>query len=454
MIASMAIETRVPLKKAFKVRAILKRKLAPHFQPPADSRHYLATITHYAMPLGDARSTPPPLRMSRHRLAMNSPLEQLSKLGHQLDGTLQRYKSVLYPQRFLEYRRWLKQQRRDIPQDKPIAVFDFRDTRIDGPQGRRFYCLFIYFIRAGYYPVLRESYLVLGNIQEKHKKLCLQENFSVLQHEQDLPQDYLLITDKWYSSLAHKAKKIIAVNYQPDYQTGAVCFPMPFPMFPPIYAAQQDLHLANYRQQPRQWQIFFGGDAERGKYNKKSIRKIYAKLSRAQLLDCLTEALIPEQIIELENDIARHSAEEKQHAGLVVMNTRQCKVAPENWLGTLARARFFLACPGVRYPMSHNLIEAMAVGSVPITQYPEMFFPPLEDGKNCLTFSSEAELLAVINKAISMSDAELTPMAQAAIDYYEYYLAPTASIERLLNHKPDRISLRLLPFLKAGGGFA
>ncbi len=385
---------------------------------------------------------------------MNSPLQHLSKLGHQLDGTLQRYKSVLYPQRYWEYRRWLKQQRRDIPQDKPIAIFDFRDTRIDGPQGRRFYCLFIYFIRAGFYPIVRDNYLVLGNIQEKYKKLCLQEQFSVLLHERELPQDYLLITDKWYSSLAHKAKKIITVNYRPDYQTGDACFPMPFPMFPPIYATQQDLHLASYRQQPRQWKIFFGGDAERGKYNKKSIRAIYKKLSRAQLLDCIEEALAPEHFIELHNDAARHKAEEKQYSGVVVMNTRQCKVAPENWLGTLARAHFFLACPGVRYPMSHNLIEAMAVGSVPITQYPEMFFPPLEDGKNCLTFNSEAELLAVINKAVTMSELEISTMVKAAIDYYEHYLAPTTSTQALLNHQTRRISLRLLPFLKAGGGFA
>lgn len=385
---------------------------------------------------------------------MNSPLQQLSTLGHQLDGTLQRYKSVLYPQRYWEYRRWLKQQRRDIPQNTPLVVFDFRDTRIDGPQGRRFYCLFMYFIRAGFYPVLRENYLVLGNIKDKHKKLCLQEHFSVLLHDRDLPQGYLLVTDKWYSGLAHKAKKIISVNYQPDYHTGDRCFPMPFPMFPPIYAMQQDLHLENYREQPRQWQIFFGGDAEPGKYNKKSIRKIYAKLSRAQLLECLKKALTPDEMIELHNDAVRQSAEQEHYAGLVVMNTRQCKVLPEDWLGTLARSRFFLACPGVRYPMSHNIIEAMAVGSIPITQYPEMFFPPLEDGKNCLTFSNETELQIAINNAMEMSEYTITTMAQAATDYYDNYLSPAASIQRLVNHKPNRISLRLLPFLKSGGGFA
>lgn len=385
---------------------------------------------------------------------MLSTLQQLTKFGHQMDGTLQRYKSVLYPQRYINYRRWLKSQCRNIPKDKPVVVFDFRDTRIDGPQGRRFYTLFIFFVRAGFYPVVRENYLVLGNIQEKHKRYCLQENFSVLADANDLPADYLLVTDKWYSSLSDKAHNTITVNYQAGYQTSDVCFPMPFPMFSPIYAEQQDLQLETYRRQPRQWQIFFGGDAERGKYNKKTIREIYAKLSRAQLINFLSNQLNNEHYVELADNDALLMAIQTRQTGVVIMNTRQCKVMPIHWLGTLARAHFFLACPGVRYPMSHNLIEALAVGSIPITQYPEMFFPPLENGKNCLVFNNENELLDVTHKAISMSATEIAAMSQAATDYYDSYLAPKVCIQQLLQRNTRRISLRLLPFLKAGGGFA
>lgn len=385
---------------------------------------------------------------------MLSTLQQLTKFGHQMDGTLQRYKSVLYPQRYLNYRRWLKLQRRNIPNDKPVVVFDFRDTRIDGPQGRRFYTLFIFFVRAGFYPALRENYLVLGNIQEKYKRYCLQENFSVLTDASDLPSDYLLVTDKWHSNLSDKARQTITVNYQAGYQTTDVCFPMPFPMFSPIYAEQQDLQLQTYRQQQRPWKIFFGGDAERGKYNKKTIREIYAKISRAQLINFLSSKLKDEQYLELANSDELLMALQTEHSGLIVMNTRQCKVLPINWLGTLARTHFFLACPGVRYPMSHNLIEALAVGSIPITQYPEMFFPPLEHGTNCLVFNNESELSDVVNKAMAMSEAEIAAMSQAATNYYDTYLAPEACIQQLLAHSKRRVSLRLLPFLKAGGGFA
>ncbi|PUA30636.1 MAG: hypothetical protein B0W54_09245 [Cellvibrio sp. 79] len=385
---------------------------------------------------------------------MASTLLQLAKYGHQLDGILNRYKAALYPQRFMDYHRWLKQQSTAIPDNHPLVVFDFRDSRIDGPQGRRFYCLFIFFIRAGFYPVLRENYFFLGNIQDKYKKLCLQEKFSVLHQTQSLPEHYVLVTDKWYSRLARTATQIISLNYQTDYSPDSQCFPMPFPMFPPVYAHQQDLQLASYRQQVRPWNIFFGGDAEPDKYNKNSIRDIYAKLSRAHVLDTLRNNLTHNTYRELNNNADLDKALQENIRGLVIMNTRQCKVAPINWLGTLANSNFFLACPGVRYPMSHNLIEALAVGSIPITQYPEMFFPALEDGKNCLVFSSETELLEKVQQAMAMPAEQLSSMRYAAQNYYDTYLKPGACIKQLLNHHPHKISLRLLPFLKAGGGFA
>lgn len=386
---------------------------------------------------------------------MASTLLQLAKYGHQLDGTINRYKAAFYPQRFMEYRRWLKQQDTTIPTNQPLVVFDFRDTRIDGPQGRRFYCLFIFFIRAGFYPVLCENYFFLGNIQDKYKKLCLQETFSVLHPSHTLPANYVLVTDKWHSHLATAATQIISLNYQPGYTPTATCFPMPFPMFPPIYAHRQDLHLMQYRQQPRQWAIFFGGDAEPDKYNKDSIRNIYAKLTRAQILDLVRcHANTAFTYRELHSNAEHNNALAESIPGLVVMNTRQCKVEPLAWLETLANSQFFLACPGVRYPMSHNVIEAMAVGSIPITQYPEMFFPALEHGKNCLVFTNEQELLEIIQQAISMCTHRRESMRKAAQDYYERYLSPVACITQLLNHHPRNISLRLLPFLKEGGGFA
>jgi hypothetical protein len=139
---------------------------------------------------------------------------------------------------------------------------------------------------------------------------------------------------------------------------------------------------------------------------------------------------------------------------VVIVNTRCCEIPVKNWLATVAKASFFLACPGVRYPMSHNLIEALAVGSVPITQYPELFFPALEDGKNCLVYRGEADLTAVVKKAMAMDVEQIRQLSAGAVAYYEAYLDPVITVNKLLEEPQQSVALRLLPFLKTGGGYA
>ena len=51
---------------------------------------------------------------------------------------------------------------------------------------------------------------------------------------------------------------------------------------------------------------------------------------------------------------------------------------------------------------------------------------PLEDGRNCLEFSGEADLIAAIENALAMSDQEIEKMRGAVWDYYGRFLDPKA----------------------------
>lgn len=382
-------------------------------------------------------------------------LQTLLNIGHHLDRRWRRYRCVILLQRYREYREWLGQQLRTIPDNRHLVVFDFATNQVDGPQGRRFYGLFIFFVRAGYYPILKENYLFLANIQERYKADCLAESFSVITDFSSLDREFTLVTDRHdASSIPDKVVRVIQVEYQVGFHPDDDAFPMPFPMFPAIYKFGQDLHLERYRQQIRQWKIFFGGDADFVKYNKSTIRDIYQKLPRAQVLALLRMHLKPDEWFEPLEQQDLDVLLKKAFAGLVIANTRDCKVPVEDWLGTVAKAQFFLACPGVRYPMSHNLIEAMAVGSVPITQYPELFFPPLIHGENCLVYRDEEDLIAVVKQAIYMQDAEVRTLSEGAVRYYEAWLKPESVMTRLLSVPRKKIALRLLSFLKVDDGFA
>lgn len=104
--------------------------------------------------------------------------------------------------------------------------------------------------------------------------------------------------------------------------------------------------------------------------------------------------------------------------------------------------------------MSHNAIEALAVGSVPIIQYPELFYPPLEHNVNCLVYKNKQELVDVLKRAMSMSPEDAATLSIGAAAYYDQFLEPKRVVQRLLAHNPENVNLRLLPFLKKGGGFA
>ena len=61
---------------------------------------------------------------------------------------------------------------------------------------------------------------------------------------------------------------------------------------------------------------------------------------------------------------------------------------------------------------------------------------------------------AAIQQALHMDEGQRQTLRQGAQDYYDAYLSPKACIQNLLAHHPRQVSLRLLPFLKEGGGYA
>jgi hypothetical protein len=71
-------------------------------------------------------------------------------------------------------------------------------------------------------------------------------------------------------------------------------------------------------------------------------------------------------------------------------------------------------------PWAHNLIEAMAVGSSPITNYGHLLRPPLEDGRTCFAFGSRVSLEEALRRACSASERELARMRRDARHLVEH----------------------------------
>src|SRR5258705_530088 len=98
------------------------------------------------------------------------------------------------------------------------------------------------------------------------------------------------------------------------------------------------------------------------------------------------------------------------------------RINQRNWLRNVFLADFFFFPPGVIFAWSCNLVEAMAVGTIPITNYPEWLFPPLRHGINALTFSTVEELGDAIDFARRMSDTQIAEMRSNVIAFYQSHL--------------------------------
>jgi hypothetical protein len=108
------------------------------------------------------------------------------------------------------------------------------------------------------------------------------------------------------------------------------------------------------------------------------------------------------------------------------------KLSMRDYMDAMSRSDFFICPPGVRMPHSHNLIEAMSAGTIPITNYHSYMQPPLTPNGNCLAFSTVEELERVINSALCMPAGEIQRLREGVISYYDEYVEPESFGKRLM----------------------
>jgi len=101
-------------------------------------------------------------------------------------------------------------------------------------------------------------------------------------------------------------------------------------------------------------------------------------------------------------------------------------LSQDHYLEALCECDFVLSPPGICTPLSHNLIEAMFCGAIPITNAGLFMSEPLADGRNCLEFSNAAGFSDAMENAFAITDSKLLELRLAAFDYYRRFLNPVA----------------------------
>jgi hypothetical protein len=177
--------------------------------------------------------------------------------------------------------------------------------------------------------------------------------------------------------------------------------------------------------------LFFSGNTDKRKYSGSPATNRFQMLSRFAALEFAKKHLANSLLTTaLPQDLSHGDGAEHEHK-FVVIESEAGRIKRKHWLATLAHCDFFLSLPGVRMPLCHNAIEAIAAAAIPLINYPQWFRPPLENGVNCLAFTDEPSLAKALNDAFSMGEHQIAAMRQNVIEYYNHYLAPDRFAARL-----------------------
>lgn len=305
----------------------------------------------------------------------------------------------------------------------------FTGPQIFQEQGRLLFALLRVFAHAGYRVTL---YNYLGNqpLEKYGQMIHTLEGLELTDAAPEAPEGGWLLYDRADASLTRLPwRKRIQVRFDlfsPFWFSNPIF--MPYPMHP-LHSGTGAEKLAACRAMERKVRVFFSGDTEN--YHRVRIFYPKPKLPRLKIVDTIKARLGDDLVLLGDAEELKGLYQSPYTNKCVLTASHTVRIDFPDWLPTLARADFFLSPPGIIMPMCHNIVEAMAVGTIPITNYPEWLDPPLRHMENCIAFDDEDDLVARIRQALAMDPREIARLRANVLEYYHTHLRPETFIQRI-----------------------
>ena len=322
--------------------------------------------------------------------------------------------------------------------ERPV-VLDLRTPQLLFDCGRHLASLAYHSRSAGSPLMVRCNRLLLSSIARKihGRDMLTDPGMRWISPSQPLPDDALVLSDVDSMDRSH-----ITMLIGRDIDRGIPV--MPYPMHPATFPFSGREQLAALRKTKSRGPIFFAGN-QKPKYGDERMRKNFAMLSRLEILEELARSF-PDRIKPTMNSAAGHDARGVSRA-IVISDSRIDPIAACDWLATIAKARFFLCCPGSAQPVCHNLVEAMSVGTIPILEYDERMTPTLRDGENAICFRGRRGLIDAIDRIDQLTSDQIIRLSNNAANHYDRHLCCTTFMRRLRDGDLDSSSGRIcMPF--------
>jgi len=218
---------------------------------------------------------------------------------------------------------------------------------------------------------------------------------------------------------------------------------MPFPVHPVHAGPDLRNRLEKYRAAEKRVRIFFSGHTQG--YVKSRMRYPKEKLPRQEVINAIMERMGNQSLVVSDQaSLDGLYSTDVYTSKCVLVDANHLWIDDRRWMSTLAKADFFLCPPGYVMPMCHNAIEAMAVGAIPIINYPEWFDPHLRHLETCIVFDDKNDLIEKLNDVLAMSEQRVGELRQRVIQYYETHLSPESFAHRVATDQRRKVTVLMI----------
>jgi hypothetical protein len=326
--------------------------------------------------------------------------------------------------------------------EAPAVFAKFLNAEILGEMGRLLFSVLNIFSLSGYHISLADN-LPPGALDKYGRMACSLPNVNLTDAAPAQSEQMIYLFDEEDRALGTRAwRKKVQIRFDvfsPYWFTRPIM--MPYPVHPVHAGPDLPDRLQKYRSTQRKMRVFFSGDRER--YVKNRIRYPKPKLPRLDVINAILQGL-GEKVLLIQGEQQLNSTCAGGFVNKCLIMEQNQTVDETHWLKVLAMSDFFLCPPGFVMPMCHNIVEAMAVGAIPITNYPEWFNPRLEHLKNCVAFDDNDDLLAKSTEVLAMPTDQIAQMRRQVIDYYDTYLTPESFARQVESDRRKKVVVLMI----------
>lgn len=221
-----------------------------------------------------------------------------------------------------------------------------------------------------------------------------------------------------------------------DYHVPMCCYPA-------FYKQYDLIKKVDPYHSERKRSIFMAGNFDDKYYNRIDDSPFFNQPSRKKVVDFLKEKEYYNPMKSVSH-LNNYILAEKENNVILIDTKVDFRIPFSSLLEYLVNFDFFLALPGITIPQSHNLIEAMACGSIPIIhrEYAELMQPPLEHHKNALLFSDLDDLDDIISKTFLFQADLVNTIRENVVIYYFKFLSPQAIESKIIDPKIKKIYIQ------------